>query len=423
VGGAVRDLVQGVRPRDFDLATDLEPRAVAAALEGVDLRAERYGTSLVRCQDRELTVTTLRADEEYVDRRRPRGVRFVTEVAADALRRDFTVNALYLDPSSGCIEDPCGGMADLRQGVLRCIGDPATRFDEDALRMLRMVRFAASAGLEIEPAAAAAARGAALSLCELSAERVYAELTDMFTGRGRGAALRLLVTSGLAASVLPEVVAMDGVAQPPEYHPEGDVLTHVIKVLEQVPGDDPVLAWSAVLHDTGKPDTYRVAEDRIRFDGHDTLSAKIADDVLERLRAPKALREQVVDVCLQHIRFAALPAMRPGRAERWMRSPGFDKHLAFHLADCMGSHQKREIYDQVRAEFSALPPLKPPLLQGRDVLELGVPRGPLVGELIREVERMVDELPGAATRREALDLLRDAVARLGDADRDRRPPA
>lgn len=411
VGGAVRDLLQGLAPRDYDLATDLSPAAAASALGVVDQREARLG--VVRCgsDDDELTVTTLRTETRYTDRRRPDEVRFVTDVGADAVRRDFTVNAIYLEPIGGELSDPCGGIADLERGALQCIGDPMERFQEDPLRMLRMVRFAASAELKIAPEVSAAAVAAARGLESLSPERLYAELSDMFTGRGRGRALRLLVEHGLAAVVLPEVAAMDGVAQPPEHHPEGDVLTHVALVLQHCPPGDAVLAWSAVLHDVGKPPTYREAEDRIRFDGHDVLSAEMAESVLRRLHAPRDLRARVVDVCRDHIRFAALPLMRPARAERWMRTPGFRDHLEFHRADCMGSHQKMAIYEEARRRLEALPPLSEPLLHGRDVVALGVSPGPRVGALLREVQTMVDELSPPPTRQQALVLLRDAVAR------------
>jgi poly(A) polymerase len=412
VGGAVRDLLQGRQPRDFDLATDLLPEAVAAAMPDADLREARFGTCRTTIDGAECTITTLRAEAGYADQRHPDEVAFVTEPDRDAARRDFTVNALYYDPLTGQLYDPCGGRADLDAGLLRCIGDPVTRLQEDPLRLLRLVRFAASAGLELDPATRAAAIATAAGVASLSAERSYAELTDMFTGAGRGRALRLLVELGLAAHVLPECAAMDGVEQPPEYHPEGDVLTHVCLVLDQCPEGDEVLAWSAVLHDVGKPPTFRVAEDRIRFDGHDTLSARMADDVLRRLRAPKSVREAVVDVCLHHIRFASLPQMRPARAERWMREPGFVQHLQFHRADCLGSHGKLDIHDFAKQRLAALPPLREPLLQGRDALALGIPRGPQVGALLRQVQAEIDERPTPTTREQALVLLRDAARRL-----------
>tara|TARA_R110002096_G_scaffold182321_4_gene360041 strand:- start:686 stop:2014 length:1329 start_codon:yes stop_codon:yes gene_type:complete len=421
VGGAVRDLLQGGNPGDFDLASDLRPQRLAEILPKAELREAQLGTCRTTIAGCELTVTTLRAEAGYRDQRHPDEVEFVTDVAVDAQRRDFTVNALYYDPEAGELLDPVGGQADLGAKVLRAIGEPAVRFREDPLRLLRLVRFAASADLQIDPATAEAAKACAGDAASLSAERVYGELTNAFTGRGRGRALGLLVELGLADVLLPEIAAMQGVEQPPQYHPEGDVLVHVKLVLDHVAANDPVLAWCAVLHDVGKPPTFRVAEDRIRFDGHDTLSAKMADDILLRLKAPKALRQRVVAVSLHHIRFAALPQMRPVRAERWMREPDFPLHLAFHRADCLASHGKLEIYEFARQALKALPPLSEPLLQGKDVLAMGITPGRQVGQLLQTVQAQLDESPVAPTREQALVLLRDAIDSLdqGPAARDR----
>lgn len=408
VGGAVRDLLLGRMPEDFDLASDLEPDALSQILPDPEVREARLGTCRTTIDGVSLTVTTLREEADYADHRRPDQVRFVTDLAVDARRRDFTINALYLDLERSEVIDPVSGMPDLEARILRTIGDPKQRFREDPLRLLRMVRFAASAELEIDSATMQAAQQTATELRTLSAERIYAELTQTFCGRGRGRSLRLLLDSGLCAVILPEVAAMDGVPQPPEYHPEGDVLVHVQLVLDHCPEGHPELCWAAVLHDVGKPPTYRVAE-RIRFDGHDNLSAEMAKDVLGRLRAPKALQQRVIDVCRHHIRFAALPQMRPARAERWLREPDFPLHLEFHRADCMGSHGKLEIYELARQKLRDLPPLTEPLLHGKDVLALGIKPGPVVGKLLGAVQNQIDELPVATSRDQALVLLRDAV--------------
>jgi poly(A) polymerase len=329
----------------------------------------------------------------------------VTDPVIDAQRRDFTANALYLELGSGRLLDPTGGLADLQRGVLRAIGAPDQRFREDALRLLRAVRCAARYGLDLDPAVAAAVRARAGLATTLSAERVLAELTAMFTAPGRGRALRMLHRLGLSQQLLPEVAALEGVSQPPQYHPEGDVLVHTCLVLEHAPTGDPVLAWSAVLHDIGKPATWRQGEDRIRFDGHDALSADMADAVLGRLRAPSLLRERVVDVVREHIRFAALPDMRPRKRELWMRTPGFRQHVAFHRADCLGSHGDLSRYAAVLGLWRALPPLRPAALcTGRDVLALGVPAGPMVGRLLRELHATAEDR-GIEDRDRALALL------------------
>lgn len=411
VGGTVRDLLRGETPRDYDVATTRRPEAIQAALPTADLGDARFGAARVATAAGSVAITTLREDGAYGDRRHPDAVAFVRDPAVDARRRDFTINALYLDLATGTVLDPAGGLPDLEQGVLRTVGDPVRRFTEDPLRVLRAVRFAARCRLAIAPATRAAAVAAAGDLASLAPERAFAELTDAFTGGGRGEALRLLVELGCARVLLPEVAAMDGVPQPPEYHPEGDVLTHVCLVLEQVPPGDHTLAWSAVLHDVGKPPTYRVAEDRIRFDGHDVLSERMAVAVLQRFRASSHLVAAVAEICREHIRFAALPRMRPRRREAFLRGPRFPQHLAFHRADCLGSHRNLEIHAFAAAEHARLPPQPPPLVTGKDVLALGVAPGPRVGRLLAAVHATADEAPMPMDREQALAFLRELILR------------
>ncbi len=412
VGGTVRDLLLGLEPADFDIATDLLPDAVLAALPEASARDVALGAVRVAGLPWSVVVTTLRGEALYRDHRHPERVWFVADLNVDAQRRDFTWNAIYWDPIDNQLVDPFGGRADLERRVLRVIGDPVVRFGEDALRLLRAWRFASRFGCAMEGATRAAMVQLAFLLRHLSAERCYDELTRTFTGPNRGAALREFVSLGFAAVLLPEVAAMDGVTQPAEYHPEGDVLTHVCLVLDHCPPGDPVLAWSAVLHDVGKPPTWRLAEDRIRFDGHDTLSAKMAEAILLRFAAPRELRAAVSEICRDHIRMAALPGMRPRRREAWLRTPLFEKHLEFHRADCLGSHGLLSIYETAKAELAALPPLREPLLTGSDALALGVPEGPLVGQLLRAAQTALDELPDREPSRDtALALLRELVLR------------
>jgi poly(A) polymerase len=411
VGGTVRDLLLGLQPRDFDLATDLPPRAVAGVLPEADLQDERFGACRVPGLPWPVVVTTLRAESGYADHRRPTEVHWIDDPARDAVRRDFSVNALYAEAGTGAIVDPTGGLADLRQRCLRVLGDAERRLGEDPLRLLRLLRFEAQLGFEPDPAAVAAARAVAGELRHLSPERAFAELTRTFTGPRRGHALRRFVDLGFAAVLLPEVAAMDGVPQPPQYHPEGDVLTHVGLVLDHVPDGDETLSWAALLHDVGKPPTFRRAEDRIRFDGHDTLSASMADAVLRRLHAPTALRAAVVEVCRDHIRIASLPRMRPRRRERWMRDPLFPTHLAFHRADCLGSHGDLSLYETAAAALAALPPARAPLVTGADALALGVAEGPRIGRLLAAVDEELDARGDPApTREHALALLQRLVA-------------
>ncbi|MEE2887208.1 MAG: CCA tRNA nucleotidyltransferase [Planctomycetota bacterium] len=389
VGGAVRDALLGQVSRDFDIATDLQPDQLQTLFDNVD---PVLGSVQIALQDAQCNVTTFREEFDYADQRHPSRVEFVDSVAVDARRRDFTINAIYWDPYRSELIDPVGGVADLRAGTLEMIGKAEDRLREDPLRLLRAVRFAARFGLQLSQALESAVRAVGVEVSTLSKERIFDELTASFTGPGRGRALELLVELGLAEYILPEVTSMPGVEQPPEYHPEGDVFVHVCLVLDQVLPDDPVQAWAAVLHDTGKPATFERAADRIRFHGHDVLSAEIADRVLRRFRAPRELRETVVEVCRDHIRFAALPQMRRAKRERWLRSPRFPAHLQFHRADCLGSHAKLDIFEAAQAALSSLPDLPPPsLCTGRDVAALGVAEGPAVGELLRAVEDWCDD--------------------------------
>lgn len=409
VGGTVRDLLLGRPPRDWDLATDLEPDAVVRAVPEVDARDARFGVCHWRGAGPDISLTSLRTERGYRDHRRPDHVCFVRTIEEDAPRRDFTVNALYADPTDGRVFDPTTGLADLQARRLVAIGVPEQRFTEDPLRLLRLLRFACRLDFMIDPATEAGALRTAPAVATLTPERVFFELTALFTGPGRGKGLRQFVRLGLAQQLLPEVAAMDGVPQPPQYHPEGDVLTHVVAVLDAVPAEDPILAWSAVLHDVGKPPTLRHAEDRIRFDGHDAKSATMAEAILRRLHASNDLREAVVDICRQHLRFAALPSMRRAKADRWLRSPTFGQHLEFHRADCLGCHGDLTVDRWAREALANLPPAAPPLVTGSDVLALGIAPGPRVGEILRQLQAAIDELPTPPDRDGALVLLRELV--------------
>lgn len=406
VGGAVRDALLGGVTSDFDVATDLKPEQLAGLFDGVDLD---LGAVQVPVPDATLTITSFRVESDYRDQRHPSCVEFVSSLDEDVCRRDFTINAIYFDPYRQEVIDPLGGRADLASGVVQMIGDPESRLREDPLRLLRAIRFAARFDMKLSDAVKAAVHVVGEHVAVLSQERIFEELSNSFTGPGRGRALRMLVELGLAHYVLPEVVTMPGVEQPPQYHPEGDVFVHVCLVLDHVIPGDRVQSWAAVLHDTGKPATFERASDRIRFHGHDILSAEIADDVLRRFRTSREFRETVVEVCRDHIKFASLPDMKPAKRERWLRSPRFPAHLEFHRADCMGSHAKLEIFEFARTELLALPALPPPpLCTGQDVVALGIPQGPLVGTLLEEVHAWCEDR-GVSDRASALSQLRTLV--------------
>jgi poly(A) polymerase len=405
-GGAVRDELLGREPADYDVATSAPPEVGAPLFPHAVLVGARFGVLLVPHEDGDVEVATFRDDGLYVDGRRPEEVRY-SDPVRDAQRRDFTVNGIFLDPFTGEVHDYVEGRRDLKARLLRAIGDPEARFREDLLRILRAVRLAAQLGFAIEPRTREAVGDLAPRVAEVSAERVRDELVKLLA-RGRGRGLRLLRELGLLRVVLPEIEAMAGVAQPPRYHPEGDVFVHTCLALDglALEDDDPEarqdLLLATLLHDIAKPPTFSRDDDgRIRFNGHDALGAEMSEAVLLRLRLPGRTIERVQSLVGQHMRIAATPHMRKPKLRRFLADPDLPLHLALHAADSGASHGSREILDFCRAQVAALgdePALPPPLLRGADLLALGYPQGPRIGEMLRRVQE--EQLEGALTDRD-----------------------
>lgn len=402
-GGCVRDHLRDVEPRDYDVATDALPERVAALFPGrSDLVGKSFGVVIVREGGHAIEVATFRRDGPYLDGRHPSSVTF-TDAEEDARRRDFTVNALFWDPVSGEIRDYVGGRADLGARLLRAVGDPDKRFDEDKLRLLRAVRFAANLGFEIEGETWRALRARASEILAVSAERVRDELSRWLTGPDPARGLDLMDGSGLLAVLLPEVAAQKGVDQPPQFHPEGDVFTHVRLMLEKLRGAGEVLAWSVLLHDIGKVTTRSVDRDgRIRFNGHEVVGERMARDVLARLRFSNAKMDAICACVGNHMTFKDAPEMRASTLKRLLGRETFGDELELHRIDCLASHGDLSIYDflvQRRSETSA-EALKPePLLRGKDLLDRGVAAGPRVGEMLRDAYEL--QLDGRLRDREA----------------------
>lgn len=405
-GGCVRDRLLGVAPKDFDVATGAAPAQVIAIFPRTAPVGLAFGSVLVLTDAGPVEVTTFRTDGPYLDGRRPSAIAPADE-RGDALRRDFTINALFLDPSTDAVIDHVGGRADLDAGVVRTVGAPEDRFAEDYLRMLRAVRFAARLDFTLDPAARAAIRTLAPKIRTISAERVRDELLKMLTEGGAHRAFRLLDETGLLAEVLPEIAAMKGVEQPPEYHPEGDVFTHTLLLLEHLNHPSPTLALGALLHDVGKPRT-QTFTDRIRFNNHDKVGADMARGICGRLRLSNDQTERVVWLVEQHMRFGALPDMNENKRLRFIREPGFDELAALHRLDCKASHRDEDIADWVDAYRANLPPgaTRPePLLRGADLIALGYPPGPRFREILTTLEDA--QLNGEITDRDAaLGLIR-----------------
>ncbi len=432
-GGCVRDMLLGRSPSDYDVATSATPDIVLDMFPRTFAVGEAFGVVLVSMEiEGESTLTevaTFRDDGSYSDGRHPDQVRYTTHAREDAQRRDFTINGLFLDPLSpeithldsktrdqGAIRnnvlDFVGGLADLDAGILRAIGEPERRFQEDRLRMLRAIRFAARLGFQIDSNTMLAIRAAAPSIASVSRERVRDELTRMLTEGHARQAFELLDASGLLAQILPEVSRLQGVAQPPEWHPEGDVWVHTLLLLDQLnPGCSMTLAWGALLHDIGKPATFtppKSPTDRIRFNGHVEIGVRIAADICRRLRFSNEETAQILSLIENHMRFGDAPRMKASTLKRFFRLPNFPEHLALHRMDSMASSGNLELYNFAHDQYHALSAeeVRPtPLLNGRDLIAAGYLPGQAFKPMLHAAEEA--QLEGAIhTTEEALALIR-----------------
>jgi len=405
VGGCVRDLVLQRDPKDYDVATNATPQQVMNIFPETYAVGAQFGVVLVPAphgdvanteagevtsKSHAVEVATFRSDIGYSDGRHPDEVRFSRDPREDVARRDFTINGMLLDPVSGEVLDFVGGRADLQAGIIRTIGDPEQRFGEDKLRMLRAVRFAARFEYTIETATFAAMQKLSAQIEVVSRERARDELTRMLTEGHARRALLLLDASGLLKHVLPDIEAMKGVEQPPEFHPEGDVFVHTLLLLDNLPDPCPLtLAWGALLHDVGKPATFRVGPDRIRFDGHVEVGVKIAEKICRDLRFSNDETEQILALIDNHMRFGHVSRMKESTLKRFLRMPAFDEHLALHRADCLASHRNLATYEFIRQKRAEIPAEKmrpSPLVTGDDLIAAGHLPGPKFREILTAVE-------------------------------------
>jgi poly(A) polymerase len=396
-GGCVRDLLLGIAPKDFDIATSAKPEQVMTAFPRTESVGAHFGVVLVVDkigEERIATeVATFRHDGAYSDGRRPDAVRFSSDPREDVLRRDFTINGLLLnaiafeqgDRLEDCVLDFVGGRSDLAAKLLRAIGAPERRFEEDKLRMLRAVRFAARLGFNIERRTMQAIQNHAAEIAVVSAERICDELTKILTEGAARHGLELLDQSGLLAVLLPELTRMHGVEQPPQYHPEGDVWVHTLMLLDHLQaGASPTLAWGMLLHDVGKPATFTPPDptkhsDRIRFNGHVEVGIAIAREILNRLRFSNEDAEQILALIQHHMQFGDVMKMKQSTLKRFLRLPKFNEHLALHRADVMSSNMNLTLYDFAVKHLEDLgeEQLKPKLLlTGADLIAAGYKPGP-----------------------------------------------
>jgi poly(A) polymerase len=383
VGGCVRDLLLGREPTDYDVATDAVPDQVLRLFpESLKVGAE-FGVVLVTQNVNKVEVATFRQDVGYSDGRHPDEVVFTNTIEEDVSRRDFTINGLAMRHDSDEVLDFVGGRADLLAHIVRAIGNPELRFTEDKLRMLRAVRFAARFGYAIEPNTFAAIRKLAPEIHSVSAERIHEELSKLLTEGAARPGFELLDETGLLLQLLPEISALKGVPQPPEYHPEGDVWIHTRLMLEKLPRDaSRTLAWGTLLHDVGKPATFRPASvtgDRIRFDDHVDVGVRITEQIAKRLRFSNDDTAQIEALVANHMKFKDVRQMRQSTLKRFIRQPRFDEHLELHRLDCLASHGNLDAYYMIQDFLSLTPPaqVRPTrLLTGDDLSEMGYAPGP-----------------------------------------------
>jgi poly(A) polymerase len=417
VGGCVRDILLSREPADFDVATSAAPQQVMQLFPQTYAVGAQFGVVLVpglRDVDGVRTnfateVATFRSDGAYSDGRHPDEVRFSNDARLDVQRRDFTINGLLLDPDTNEILDYVEGRADLKRGVVRTIGEAHQRFAEDKLRMLRAVRFAARFGYTIDDKTFAAIRELAPQIHQVSHERVRDEIFKMLTEGHARRAFELLDETTLLEQSLPEIKKMRGVAQPPQYHPEGDVWIHTLMLLEGLPaGCSKTLALGALLHDVGKPPTFRVAPDRIRFDGHAEIGTKMAEEICHRFRLSNEDTDQVLSLVANHMRFGSVTQMKESTLKRFFRLPGFEEHLELHRLDCSSSHRDLSLYEFAKEKFHSMPQeqIRPtPLITGQDLIAAGYQPGPMFKELLTAVEDA--QLEGSIdTKEKAMELVR-----------------
>jgi tRNA nucleotidyltransferase/poly(A) polymerase len=405
-GGCVRDIVRGETPKDFDIATDAKPENVQKLFPRTYAVGAHFGVILVVENGFQFEVATFRSDEAYIDGRHPSAVHF-SSPEEDAKRRDFTINGMFYDPVAEEVIDFVGGCADIAARLLRAIGDPARRFAEDRLRMLRAVRLATVLDYQIDKQTWAALLANAASINEISAERIRDELMRIFLWPSRTRGWDLLDSSGLMRAVLPEIEGMKGCKQPEQFHPEGDVFEHTRLMLQFLPEKVSVpLVFSVLLHDVAKPRTATVDETgRIRFSGHDRIGAEMTEEIMRRLRFSGAEIDATVEMVRQHMVFKDVPKMREAKLKRFMARPTFDDELELHRVDCEGSHRMLDNYEfllRKREEFASEPIIPPPLVRGDDLIALGLKPGPRFGEILEAVETR--QLEGnLRTREEALE--------------------
>jgi poly(A) polymerase len=407
-GGCVRDRILGVEPKDFDIATDARPEVVLKLFDRTVAVGAKFGVIAVIVGDDQFEVATFRADAAYLDGRRPSSVRFGA-IEEDAIRRDFTIGGMFYDPIADRLIDLVGGMRDLRAGTIRAIGNPDERFEEDHLRILRAIRFAARLNFTIDPATWSAMLRSAPKITQIAAERIGEEIAMMMTEGGAARAMDLMMESGLMQLLLPEVVEMRGCAQPENFHPEGDVYTHTRIGVAMLPARcSETVAFGILLHDIAKPRCRAETGDKVTFYGHVEQGAVMAAEMLARLKRSRAVQERVAYLVKNHLKLCMAPRMRPATLKRMLAEDGFDELMEVAFMDAMASSSYLGFWHFCKHAMSTMTAqeIRPPrLIGGDDLKELGFTPGPRFKAILKDVEDQ--QLDGIlANRDDALKYVR-----------------
>ncbi len=402
-GGCVRDELLGNEPKDFDIATAATPKQVVHLFPKSDAIGAHFGVILVKYEGEAFEIATFRNDGSYSDGRRPESVEFTTP-ENDAVRRDFTINGLFKNPLNGEVVDFVHGIVDLEERFIRAIGKPEDRFQEDALRLLRAIRFATVLEFDIEPRTWQAIMDNSALLQKISVERIQGEFSKILLHKNRARGLQLLTDSGLIKHFLPEVLDLIGCEQPPQFHPEGDVFTHTKIMLDMLEGTPSLeLCLSVLLHDIGKPGTSAFNEkaQRISFNGHDSLGAEISEEILKRLRYSNAITQDVRAMVANHMNFMHVQKMRVSKLKKFIARPTYQQEMELHRVDCASSNGLTENYDFLREReqaFASEPLIPEPLLRGKDLIDRGYKPGPVFKNILSQL--LTEQLEGTLSTRE-----------------------
>jgi len=403
-GGSVRDMLLGRDPDDYDIATAARPEDIQKIFSRTLEVGAQFGVVLVLSDGDAFEVATFRYDGPYLDGRRPSEVRYA-RLEEDIRRRDFTVNGLMYDPLEDRLIDLVGGRDDLARRRIRAIGDPRARFQEDRLRMIRAARFSASLGFDIEQETLDAIRAEASHITQVSWERIGEEVTRILTEGGARRGFEIMDATGLLPHILPEISAMHGVEQSPDYHPEGDVFVHTMLVLEKLVEPTESVAYGAFLHDVGKPVTAARNEQRITFYGHTEQGAEMAVAILKRLKRSRSVWERVAYLVKNHLRHVQAPKMRVSTLKRFLGEPGIEELLEVTRLDALASNGDLQYYDFCRQKMAELKHEEihpPPLVTGKDLIALGLEPGPIFHVILDRVKEA--QLEGELRdRQQALD--------------------